>query len=131
MRKYPKYKEVTKALDELVKIMKLAETMRDLIEIGNKYKLTFEADGELLEKQLEENDLYLDTKASFVDWIRVESYKMLDYVYFRKNGTIIFDVWSDYYDSDFIVDMPIKKLTKDEYKKEIKLFETIVKGFNK
>lgn len=129
MKKYPKYKEILKAFSELSEIVMVAKTINDLIEIGKKYRLTFEIDGDLIETQLEKNYITLDTELSTVEWVRVESYKMLDYIYFRTDKTVYFDVWSDYYDNDFIDSMTIEKFTEEKYKKEIESFEIAMKNF--
>lgn len=129
MKKYPKYKEILKSFSELSEIVMVAKTVNDLIEIKNKYHLTFEIDGDLIETQLGKNYITLDTELSTVEWVRVESYKMLDYIYFRTDKTVYFDVWSDYYDNDFIDSMTIEKFTEEKYKKEIESFEIAMKNF--
>lgn len=130
MRKDPKYKKVVKAIDDLSKIVLNAKTVNDLMEIKNNHHLTFEIDGNLLETQLEEKQLSTSDELSSFEWFRVEAYKMLSYIYFRTNGTIYFDVWSGYYDNDFIDSMTIENFTKQEYEKEIKNFENVIKKFN-
>ena len=131
MKKYPKYKEIVKAYNELLAIVKDAKTIEDLLKISKEKNLTFEVDGDLLGKQLKENYVKLETNISDVEWFRVESYKMLDYIYIRTDGMISFDVWSDYYDNDFIDSMIIDGFSKEEYKKQIEEFEKIMTKFSK
>lgn len=129
MNKYPKYEEIVNAYNELLEIVKDAKTVSDLIEIKKQNHLTFEIDGYLIETQLEENYITLDTELSTIEWFRVEGYKMLDYIYFRTDKTVYFDVWSDYYDNDFIDSMTIENFTEEKYKKEIESFEIAMKNF--
>lgn len=129
MNKYPKYEEIVNAYNELLEIVKDAKTISDLIEIEKQNKLTFEIDGDFIETRIKDKCITLDTNLSNVEWFRVESYKVLDYIYFHTDKTVYFDVWSDYYDNDFIDSMNIEDFTEEKYKSEIEEFEKVISKF--
>lgn len=52
-----------------------------------------------------------------IEWVRVESFGCLDFIYFWRDGCILFDVWSNGIYDDFIRDTTIDKLTATAYEK--------------
>ena len=52
---------------------------------------------------------------SGIDWVRVDSFGCLDYIYFFRNGRVWFDVWSNWLYDDFIIDTTAERLTAEVY----------------
>ena len=105
----PKIEEIKKAYGEITEIMKEVKTVEQCREIQKKHALTIEVNGFLVEEYINQYESESCADAA-IDWIRVENYEMLSYVYFHKDGTIYFDVWSDEVEAEFLVDITIDKL---------------------
>ena len=105
----PTLESITKAYNEITELMKDVSTVEKCREVAKRRGLTIEINGFFIEEYANQ---FVDEKAAdaAIDWIRVEDYEMLNYVYFHKNGAIFFDVWSDDMDDDFLVDVTIDTL---------------------
>ena len=104
----PTLETIKETYNELAEIMKDAKTIEQCKEIEKKYRLTIEINGDFLENYVKNGGTNED-----IEWIRVEHYKCIDYIYFHNNGPVYFDVWTDDLDTEFISDTTIKKLDED------------------
>lgn len=110
----PTLETIKKTYNELVEIMKDVKTIDQCREIEQKYRLTIEINGEFIDDYVKNGGTNED-----IEWIRVEHYKCIDYIYFHNNGPVYFDVWTDDLDTEFISDTTIDKLDED-YEKGLK-----------
>lgn len=119
--KTPTLETIKRDYNELVGMMKDIKTIEQCKDIEQKHRLTIEINGEFIEDYVKDGGTNED-----IEWIRVEHYKSLDYIYFFNNGPvhrpIYFDVWTDELDAEFISDTTIEKLDKD-YEEGIKWIE--------
>ena len=105
----PTLDAIKKAYEEITEIMKDVTTVEQCREISKKLSLTLEINGFFVEEYVKQYENQ-DCADIAIDWIRVEGYEMLSYVYFHKNGPIYFDVWSDEAEAEFLVDITIDNL---------------------
>lgn len=104
----PTLNEIKSAYKEIVKIMKNVKTIDQCRKAQLKHNLTIEINGEFIDDYVELGGIDED-----IEWIRVEGYQCLSYIYFFTSGGIFFDVWSDEIDNEFITDTTIKKLDSE------------------
>lgn len=105
----PTLEAIKKAYAEITEIMKNVTTVEQCRDIAKRLPLTIEINGFFIDEYV--NQYVSETCAdAAIEWIRVEGYEMLSYVYFHKNGPIFFDVWSDDVEAEFLVDITIDKL---------------------
>jgi hypothetical protein len=116
--KTPTLETIKRDYNKLIEIMKDIKTIEQCKDIEQKHRLTIEINGEFIEDYVKDGGTNED-----IEWIRVEHYKSLDYIYFFNNNPvhhpIYFDVWTDELDAEFISDTTIEKLDKD-YEEGIK-----------
>lgn len=103
---YPTLEEIRRDYNELVEMVGNVVTIEQAKEWNQKDKFTIEINGENLEEFINNDGTDTDIKH-----IRYEAYGCLAYIYFYiKNGVvddIVFDVWSNKCDADFIQDSSI------------------------
>lgn len=104
----PTLNEIKSAYKEIVKIMKNVKTIDECRKVQEKHNLTIEINGEFIDDYVEIGGTDED-----IEWIRIEAYECLSYIYFFTSGGIFFDVWSDEIDNEFITDTTIKKLDSE------------------
>lgn len=104
----PTLDEIKITYKEIVKIMKNVKTIEQCRKVADKHNLTIEINGELIDDYVEFGGTDED-----IEWIRVEGYKCLSYIYFHLTGGIFFDVWADEIDDEFITDTTIDRLSRD------------------
>lgn len=110
----PTLREIKKDYEEVVSIFNGIRDIKTLKNLGEKYHLTIEVNGESI-YNWNKTDRFFDEK---IYYVRVESYNCLHYIYFYYNNTkkskfaesIYFDVWSDDIDDDFLNDININTL---------------------
>lgn len=111
---YPTYNEIVEDYNELIEIMKSARTYDDLLEIQKKYGMTIEINNLFLE---ELDRQYFPEK---VDFVRVNEYGCLTYIYFyplttpfdAEQCTINFDVWSNCLEDEFLKSVKLDERTE-------------------
>lgn len=104
---YPTYNEIVEDYKEIVDIMKSAKTYDDLLEIQKKHGVTIEINSLFLE---EFDRQYFPEE---VDFVRVNEYGCLTYIYFYPLTTpfnveqcdISFDVWSNILEDEFLTNV--------------------------
>lgn len=108
----PTMEKINLDYNYIVPIFKGVRNIKALKDLGRLMMLTIEVNGESVN---EFNDDFLEDLVSFV---RINSYESLDYIYFNySNGrctSILFDVWSNDVETDFLTDIRIENL-EDEY----------------
>lgn len=118
---YPTMEEIKKDYNELMEIIKNVRTIEQAREIQTTHGLFVEING------LSIDEFVNGTKTFFgrgnnrgtdkdIKWIRYENYGCLSYIYDSFNGKPMFDVYSNYVDSEFIRDITINELTEELYK---------------
>ena len=121
--KTPTLETIKNTYNELVEIMKDVKTIDQCKEIEQKYRLTIEINGDFIENYVKNGGTNED-----IEWIRVEHYKCIDYIYFFNNGPIYFDVWTDDFDTEFICDTTIDKLD-EAYEIGIKWVKELLEAY--
>ena len=98
---FPTLEEIKRDYNELVEMVGNVTTIEQARKWNKRGKFTVEINGEFLEEFAR---ICGDDK--YIEWIRYEAYGCLSYIYFWiKDGKvtqIIFDVWSNALDYDFI-----------------------------
>lgn len=108
----PSIEHIKALYDEVIPLLKQLKTKADVIEFGEKHKVTMEINYDLAK-------LY-DEKEP-IEVIRCEAWGDLNYIYVYTNGVSpMFDVWCDFGDFDFIDGISIKDLDKS-YTEGIKM----------
>lgn len=108
----PSIEHIKALYDEVIPLLKQLKTKADVIEFGEKHKVTMEINYDLA-KLYDEKDP--------IEVIRCEAWGDLTYIYVYKDGSKPkFDVWSDFYDSEFIEDINIDDL-KEAYRNGIQI----------
>lgn len=108
----PSIEHIKALYDEVIPLLKQLKTKADVIEFGEKHKVTMEINYDLAK-------LY-DEKES-IEVIRCEAWGDLDYIYVYANGdSSIFDVWCDFGDFDFIDGITIEYL-EESYTEGIRM----------
>ena len=108
----PSIEHIKTLYDEVIPLLKQLKTKADVIEFGEKHKVTMEINYDLAK-------LY-DEKEP-IEAIRCEAWGDLDYIYIYANGNSpMFDVWCDFGDFDFIDGITIEDL-EESYKEGIKM----------
>ena len=120
--KFHSYEKLKKQYYEIVEIIGKERDIEVLKEIAKRNNLYLEVNGVYIDhlKQCEDKQE--------IDWVRVEYYKDLWYIYFFADGSIIFDVEIDDIDGGIIEDgISIEKFTEEHYENSkldfIKAFE--------
>lgn len=107
----PSIEHIKALYNEVVPLLKQLKTKADVLEFGEKYKVTMEINYDLAK-------LY-DEKEP-IEVIRCEAWGDLDYIYVYTNGdNPMFDVRCDFGDFDFIDGINIEDLD-ESYKEGIK-----------
>ena len=111
--KTPTIEEIKKAYYFIVPIFKGVRDYAILKELSKSLKLSIEING----TNVNNFGVGYNIPEKAVDFVRIDSYEILDYIYFYydKDGNctnILFDVWSYDVDSDFIVDTKIEDIEK-------------------
>lgn len=108
----PSIEHIKALYDEVIPLLKQLKTKADVIEFGEKHKVTMEINYDLA-------NLY-DEKEP-IEVIRCEAWGDLDYIYVYANGdSPMFDVWCDFGDFDFIDGITIEDLN-ESYKEGIRM----------
>lgn len=106
----PSLENIEALYNEVIPMLEKLNTKADVVEFGKKHKVTMEINYDTLDKY-DENEP--------IEVIRCEIWGDLTYIYVYKDGSKPkFDVWSDFYDSEFIEDITIDEL-KEAYKNGI------------
>ena len=99
----PNLDDIKKQYNDLIPLMESLNTKQDVIDFEDKYDVTMEINYESVDE--------FDEKNEPIDVIRCESWKDLTYIYVYKNDIKpTFDVWSEFYDSEFIENITIDEL---------------------
>ena len=117
----PTIEEIRQAYDEITDIMKDITTVEQCRELAKRLGFTIEINGFSVKEYANQYKSEEEANTA-IDWIRVENYEMLSYVYFHKDGPVMFDVWCDDVDADFLIDITIDKL-EDAYADGVKWVE--------
>lgn len=116
----PSIEHIKALYDEVIPLLKQLKTKADVIEFGEKHKVTMEINYDLA-KLYDEKDP--------IEVIRCEAWGDLTYIYVYKDGNKPkFDVWSDFYDSEFIEDINIDDL-KEAYRNGIQILWFMSKNY--
>lgn len=108
----PSIEHIKALYDEVIPLLKQLKTKADVIEFGEKHKVTMEINYDLAKLYDEEEP---------IEVIRCEAWGDLDYIYVYVNGdSPMFDVWCDFGDFDFIDGINIEDLD-ESYKEGIKM----------
>lgn len=111
-REYPTYKEVLKAYNELVHMVRDITTVGQAEKWGKDNKCEVEINGVSVEEYILNDGI-----SEGIEWIRYDHYKNLCYIYcYVKNGvveSVAFDVSDNEGYGDFILDK--FSLTQKEY----------------
>lgn len=100
----PSIEHIKALYDEIIPLLKQLKTKADVIEFGEKHKVTMEINYDLA-KLYDEKDP--------IEVIRCEAWGDLDYIYVYTNGVSpMFDVWCDFGGFDFIDGINIEDLEK-------------------
>jgi len=106
---YPTLEEIKRDYSELVELVGNVTTIEQAENWNVKGKFTIEVNGEALDAFKADGG-----KDEDIEWFRYETYGCLSYVYvYIKNGSvddILFDVWSNKKDCEFIQDTSISKV---------------------
>ena len=109
---------INKIRDDYNKIVPIFDGVRDFTTVKRLAKennLSVEFNGIEL-------DRYGEDDGEIADFVRVNNYGNLDYIYFwyNKDGTknVYFDVWCEEVESDFLEDITIDEL-ENEYEKGV------------
>ncbi len=99
---YPTLDEIRRDYDELISMIGDLSTIGEIMNFKKKDRFTIEINGEYLDDFINSDSTNEDIKE-----IRYASYGCLAYIYvYVKNGIvddIIFDVWSNKWQSEFII----------------------------
>lgn len=102
--------EIKKAYYEITQLYSGVKTIQGLKQLSDDLGLTLEING------LDASQIEHDWEVRF---FRIDSYKMLSYIYFylenEENGEeeeVVFDVWSDFEERDVITDARIDTIDK-------------------
>jgi hypothetical protein len=109
--KFPTLEEIKKDYNEIYNIIKNVNSVEQAQKLQTTHKLTVEINGNFIDEFLK-----CGGKNSDIEWIRVEAWGCLSYIYKWSDGKIFFDVWSDFCDYEFIENMTIDQLTRELYK---------------
>lgn len=108
----PSLENIEALYNEVIPMLEKLNTKADVIEFGKKHKVTMEINYDTLNEYDESEP---------IEVIRCEVWGDLTYIYVYKDGNKPkFDVWSDFYDSEFIADTSIDKLN-EAYKEGIRM----------
>lgn len=106
----PSLENIEALYNEVIPLLEKLNAKADVIEFSKRYKVTMEINYDTVDNY-NENDP--------IEVIRCEAWGDLTYIYVYKDGSKPkFDVWSDFYDSEFIEDINIDDL-KEAYKNGI------------
>lgn len=106
----PSLENIEALYNEVMPLLEKLNTKADVIEFSKRYKVTMEINYDTVDNY-NENDP--------IEVIRCEAWGDLTYIYVYKDGSKPkFDVWSDFYDSEFIEDINIDDL-KEAYRNGI------------
>jgi len=83
--------QIITQVNELKKLMDGCDTLEEARRRSKKFQLTLECGG----AHLDGDSIWYDRDITDneIEWFRVEAYKNLGYIYFFKDGMIMFDVW--------------------------------------
>lgn len=108
----PSIEHIKALYDEVIPLLKQLKTKADVIEFGEKHKVTMEINYDLAKLYDEKEPIKV---------IRCEAWGDLDCIYVYTNGdNPMFDVWCDFGDFDFIEGITIKDL-EESYTEGIKM----------
>lgn len=111
---FPTIEEIKRDYQEFIELVGTVTTLEQAKVWNQKDKFSIEANGSFLEDYILNGGT--DKK---LEWLRYEAFGCLAYIYVRlKKGIvsqIIFDVWSNKYDAEFITDITINDLTEENY----------------
>lgn len=106
----PSLENIEALYNEVIPLLEKLNTKVDVIEFSKRHKVTMEINYDTVDNY-NENDP--------IEVIRCEAWGDLTYIYVYKDGSKPkFDVWSDFYDSEFIEDIIIDDL-KESYRNGI------------
>lgn len=108
----PSLENIEALYNEVIPLLEKLNTKVDVIEFSKRHKVTMEINYDTVDNY-NENDS--------IEVIRCEAWGDLTYIYVYKDGSKPkFDVWSDFYDSEFIEDINIDEL-EEAYKNGIQM----------
>lgn len=108
----PSLENIEALYNEVIPLLERLNTKAEIIEFGKKHKVTMEINYDSVEEYDEGEP---------IEVIRCEVWGDLTYIYVYKDGSKPkFDVWSDFYDSEFIANTSIDKLN-EAYKEGIRM----------
>lgn len=108
----PSLENIEALYNEAIPMLEKLNTKADVIEFGKKHKVTMEINYDTLDEYDESEP---------IEVIRCEVWGDLTYIYVYKDGSKPkFDVWSDFYDSEFIANTSIDKLN-EAYKEGMRM----------
>lgn len=121
---YPSLENIQKDYDELLQLVGSIVTVEQVKEFQKSHtNVTIEINGMSVDEFEEGLVLLGGTRAvsrksnNDIDWIRYECYGCLSYIYFHiKSGvitSIIFDVWSNKWDNEFIENVTMDNVVSD------------------
>ena len=100
----PSLENIEALYNEVIPLLQHLNTKADVIEFGEKHKVTMEINYDSVDEYNENES---------IEVIRCEAWGDLTYIYAYKDGNKPkFDVWSDFYDSEFIEDITIDELNE-------------------
>lgn len=114
MNGFPTYNKIKADYKRLTEELAKINSLAGLQEFAHRQRLTIEINGDLV-KYYE-----ISTFAEPIEWVRIEVWGCLSYVYCWADGRIMFDVWSDALYDEFIRDVTMDELTEEYYNNEIK-----------
>ena len=114
---FPTIEEIKRDYDELIKIINDVRTIEQIKQLDKEKKFTIEINGMTIDEFLTpDSEGYICTDKD-IEWVRYEVYGCLTYIYDSFNGKLMFDVWSEFCEDEFIRDITIDELTEELYEK--------------
>ena len=113
---FPTMEQIKSDYYELLELIKDIKTIEQAQEFEQKTRMEIEINGWLINEYVERGGTN-----EGIEWIRYDNFGCLDYIYNHLyNKYIMFDVYSEFCDYDFIEDITIDKLTEEFLEKAIK-----------
>ena len=114
---FPTIEEIKSDYYELLVLIKDIKTIEQAQEFEQKTRMEIEINGLLIDEYIKHGGTNKDIK-----WIRYDNFGCLYYIYNFLNESIIFDVYAEYCDCEFIENITIDELTEEFLEKEIKYY---------
>ena len=112
---FPTFKEIKRDYKELMKIIKNVRTIEQVKKLDKENLFTIEINGMSVNDFLKPDEKGYICCDNDIEWIRYENYGCLSYIYDRFNGNLVFDIWSNCCDCEFIENITMDKLTRKAY----------------